>query len=325
MKKKYPKNGKQFWANMIDVSCILINYNTSKYSLACIKSILEKTKESVDFEIVMVDNASKKEDYLALKEGITLLYSEKVKLVRSNLNTGFGGGNMMGVEHASECTYYAFINNDTLFKTNNTLKTLCDFMQLHPDAGVCSPQMLDEHKNFRKTIDHFASPQREILKRGFLEFMNPKRFPKRKNSYEKPLKADYVQGAFMFVNAKDFKAVGGFDTNLFLYYEESDLCRRLLKQKSKNTYLVPNVEYIHFESASTGSNMIMKIEQKISLFYYLKKHFGWFQYKIVQIYFCIRYFFSSLFKPKNWKLFFLIIKGMPLSHSLKLKQKLVHD
>lgn len=310
---------------MIDVSCILINYNTSKYTIACVNSILENTKDTINLEIVIVDNASKKEDYLNLKEGGSKINSEKVKLVRSNLNTGFGGGNMMGVKNASKCQYFAFINNDTLFATPNTLKTLCDFMQSHPNAGVCSPQMLDEHKNFRKTIDHFASPQREILKRGFLEFINPKRFPNRKKRYEKPLKVDYIQGAFMFIDATDFNYVGGFDTNLFLYYEESDVCRRILKQKNKHTYLVPSVEYIHFESASTSSNITMKIEQKISLFYYLKKHFGWLQYKLVQVYFCIRYFFSSIFTPKYWPLFYLLLKGMPTSYSLKYKQKPLND
>lgn len=310
---------------MLDVSCILINYNTSQYTIACINSILENTGDSVSYEIVIVDNASKKEDYLALKEGVSKINSEKVTLVRSLINTGFGGGNMKGIEHASPCTYYAFINNDTLFKTPSTLAFLIDFMNATPNAGVCSPQMLDENDNFRKTIDHFASPQREILKRGFLELINPKRFPYRKKRYEQPLKVDYIQGAFMFVDAQDFKDVGGFDTNLFLYYEESDLCRRMLKQKNKHAYLVPTVEYIHFESASTSSNLTMKVEQKISLFYYLKKHFGWFQYKLVQVYFAIRYFFSSLFKPKNWKLFFLIIKGMPMSQSLKHKQKPIHD
>ena len=283
---------------MLDVSCILINYNTSQYSIACINSILENTGDSVTYEIVIVDNASKKEDYLALKEGVSKINSEKVTLVRSLINTGFGGGNMTGVEHALPCKYFAFINNDTLFKIPNTLAVLVDFMKATPNAGVCSPQMLDEKGNFRKTFDHFASPKREILKRGFLEFINPKRFPNRKKRYEQPLKVDYVQGAFMFVDAQDFKDVGGFDTHLFLYYEESDLCRRILKQKGKQAYLVPSVEYIHFESASTGSNLTMKIEQKISLFYYLKKHFGWFQFKIVQVYFVIRYFFSSLFKPK---------------------------
>ncbi len=305
---------------MIDVSCILINYNTSTYTIDCVNSILDNTKDEVSFEIVIADNASKYEDYQILKLAIDQLDDSRVKLIRSRLNTGFGGGNMMGVNHASNCKYFAFINNDTLFESQHTLQRLVQFMKDNPAAGVCSPQMLDADKNFRRTIDHFSSLGREILKRSTLELINPKRYPNRKITYSNPLKVDYVQGAFMFVDAQAFKNVGGFDTNLFLYYEESDLCRRILKQEKLETYLVPDLEYIHYESASTTSNIYMKIEQKISLIYYTKKHYGWFSQKILLTYFSIRYFFSSLFKPKYWKLFFLLLKGMPLSKSLKQKQ-----
>ena len=185
--------------------------------------------------------------------------------------------------------------------------------------------MLDTDKNFRKTIDHFSSPAREIFKRRTLELLNPKRYPKIKQTYREPLKVDYIQGAFMFIDAAAFNAVGGFDTNLFLYYEESDVCRRILKQQGKTCYLVPQLEYIHYESASSSNNIIMKIEQKISLIYYIKKHFGWFWYKVLLFYFCVRYFFSSFFKPKYWRLFSLMVQGMPLSKSLKQQQKVADD
>ncbi|MDC8003433.1 glycosyltransferase family 2 protein [Aureisphaera galaxeae] len=305
---------------MIDVSCILINYNSSEYTIKCVASILENTQEDITYEIVVVDNASTPENYDIVVKGIEKINSPKVKLIRSLKNTGFGGGNMTGVQHASLCRYFAFINNDTLMVSPNTLKELVHFMETHPNAGMSSPQMLDHEKGFRRTIDHFASPAREILKRGFLEFVNPKRYPNRKRTYKQPLKVDYVQGAFMFADAEIFNAVGGFDTNLFLYYEESDVCRRMWKQKQKIAYLVPHLEYIHYESASSSSNITMKIEQKISLFYYLRKHYGAFWTKIVQIYFCVRYFFRAIFKPKYWKLFRLLLAGMPLSHSLKQKQ-----
>ncbi len=305
---------------MIDVSCILINYNSSDYTLQCVASLLENTQNDLDFEIVVIDNASAYDKYLFLKEGLEKIDSPKVTLVRSLLNTGFGGGNMIGVENAKPCRYYAFINNDTLMVSPNTLKQLFQFMETNPKVGMCSPQMLDHDGGFRRTIDHFASPAREILKRGFLEFINPKRYPNRKKTYSEPLKVDYVQGAFMFVDAEAFTAVGGFDTNLFLYYEESDLSRRLLQLKQKVAYLLPQLEYIHYESASSSNNITMKIEQKISLFYYIRKHFGWLWFKVVQIYFCIRYFFSALFKPKYWPLFKLMLTGMPLAHSLKHKQ-----
>lgn len=305
---------------MIDVSCILINYNTSSYTVDCVHSIIKNTENDVSFEIVIADNASKHEDYQKLKTAIDQLDDPRVKLIRSKLNTGFGGGNMIGVQHSSECAYFAFINNDTLLTSEHTLARLVQFMKQTPQAGVCSPQMLDADKNFRRTIDHFSSLGRELFKRSTLELINPKRYPNRKKRYSAPLKVDYIQGAFMFIEAIAFKNVGGFDTNLFLYYEESDVCRRILMQEKKHTYLVPDLEYIHYESASTSSNITMKIEQKISLVYYTKKHFGWLAQKILLTYFSIRYFFSSLVKPKYWKLFFLLLKGMPLSASLKQKQ-----
>src|SRR5690606_19451634 len=95
--------------------------------------------------------------------------NEFVKLIRSKQNTGFGGGNMLGVQHSKPCRYFAFINNDTLQKDESCLLKLKEFMDANAEAAVCSPQMLDENGNFRSTLDHFSSLQREILKRSVLE------------------------------------------------------------------------------------------------------------------------------------------------------------
>ena len=215
--------------------------------------------------------------------------------------------------------YYAFINNDTLQVSDNCLKHLKDFMETESDAGLCSPQMLDEHKNFRVTIDHFSSLQREILRRPLLETLFPKTYLNRKIEYTEPTKVHYVQGSFMFIGSGDFHDIGGFDTNLFLFYEESDISRRLLKQKHKYTYLIPSLKYIHYKSASIKKSIEIKIEQKISLLYYTKKHYGWWHWKILNLYYIKRYFFTSIFKPKYWKLFVILLSGAPLSKSLKEK------
>lgn len=305
---------------MLDVSCIIINYNTSQYTFEAVESIINKQSEELLYEIIVVDNASKIEDYLALKLSLENLNSDRVKLTRSKINTGFGTGNMIGVQKAASCKYYAFINNDTLQVSNNFLSELKNFMSCHPNVGVCSPQMLDQNKNFRVTIDHFSTIQREILRRPLLEFFFPKKFLNRKKTYSKPTKVNYVQGSFMFVDAQIFNEVGGFDRNIFLYYEESDLCLRFLKQKKKDTYLIPSLEYIHYKGLSTPKNINIKIEQKISLLYYIKKHFGWVHFQVLIKWFIGRYFFTSIIKPKYWKLFFVLIIGAPLSKSLMQKQ-----
>ena len=307
---------------MKDVSCIIINYNNAQYTVDAVKSIIEIQKDELDYEIIVVDNASKVEDLEKLRNGLQDL--DKVVLVESKINLGFGAGNMLGVQYASKCKYYAFINNDTLQVTENCLTALTRFMESHPDAAICSPQMLDEDKNFRETIDHFSSLQREILRRPLLERLFPKKYLNRKIRYDSPIKVNYVQGSFLFIDAKDFHKIGGFDTNLFLYYEESDISRTLLKKHNKYTYLVPSVEYLHYKSATINRNIIIKIEQKISLFYYIEKHYGWWHKKILNTYYIIRYFFTSIIKPSYWKFFFMLLKGMPLSASLKQKQELTN-
>lgn len=306
---------------MIDVSCILVSFNNAQYSIDAVNSILEFQTDSLSYEIIVVDNASREQDLNLLKRGIEGL--EKVKLVESKINLGFGAGNMLGVQYASSANYYAFINNDTLQTTPNFLTQLSLFMDMHPQVAVCSPQMLDQEKNFQVTIDHFSSLAREILRRPLLEKLFPKTYLNRKIAYSEPTQVHYVQGSFMFIRAKDFDMIGGFDTNLFLYYEESDVCRTLLKKYQKQTYLVPDISYIHFTSATIERNVMIKIEQKISLFYYIEKHYGWWSRKILNAYYIVRYFFTSLFKPKYWPFFLMLLKGMPLSASLKQKQVLI--
>ncbi len=305
---------------MKDVVSIIINFNTSKFTIPCVKSILESHSEDFNHEIVLVDNASTLEDYENLEKGIKSLNSKKVKLVRSKINLGFGAGNMLGVQYAPKCKYYSFINNDTLMVDNNTLSKLHDFMESNENIALCSPQMLDENKNFRVTIDHFSSPAREILRRPLLESLFPKKYLDRKKIYDAPIKVDYVQGSFMFVRANDFDAVGGFDTNLFLYYEESDLCRRLLRIKGKHTYLVPDLSYIHYKSASINKNVEIKCELKISLLYYIKKHYGFWYHKLLITHLQLRYLFTSLVKPRYIPLMKILWKGAPLSASMKQKQ-----
>jgi len=311
--------------NQIDVSCIIINYNTSKYTIDCVNSIIENTKNTISYEIIVVDNASKITDYQDLDAGLKNIDAEnRVSLIRSKINVGFGAGNMIGVQVSKSCSYYAFINNDTLQVSENCIGELFDFMNNNSSVGIASPQMLDQNKKFRVTIDHFSSLQREILRRPFLEKINPKKYLNRKIVYREPTKVDYVQGSFLFTRATDFNAIGGFDTNLFLYYEESDLSLRLLKERNKTTFLIPKLEYIHYKNASTTKGILIKIEQKIAMLYHTRKHYGCFKHKVLLYYLIVRYFFTSIFKPKYFPLFRVLFKGASLTNSLKIKQK-IHE
>jgi GT2 family glycosyltransferase len=305
---------------MFDIAVILINYNSSEHSINCIRSIIEKTSKNLHYQIIITDNCSEKEDYLKLRSFCDEINFPNLKLYRSTINSGFGGGNMFGVQFAN-AKYLAFVNNDTLLK-NDCLSILKNALEANPNIGIAGAQAYKENGDFMISLDHFASPAREIIGRSFLETINSKKYPKRKKKYTNPLKVNFVPGSFMFVRAIDFYEIGGFDTTIFLYYEETDLCIRLAK-KSKFAYLIPEAEFIHFHGASTGKSLAIKKELKISLLYIMRKHYGYFGHKIVMAFLIVKYFFSSILKPKNWSLFFLILTGAPLSKSLKTKQKIV--
>ncbi len=307
----------------LDLAIVIINYNSSEFSQKCIQSILENTTSTISYEIIIVDNASKNRDYEALKNYISNLENTNITLYRSRINTGFGGGNMYGVQFA-HANYYLFLNNDTLL-IKDPIKICFDFMEKTEDAALCGPQIFNEHQKKEVSFDHFTSLGREILGKKMLEFIFPKTKPNRRKQYSKPLSVDYVNGSFMFFRAKDFDSVGGFDTTIFLYFEESDICYRL-KKKNRKTYFIPSASYLHYQGKSvqkTAWNIRTKIELKTSMFYVIRKNYGYFHYQLLRVFFILRYGLVSIVKPKYFKLFHRILIGLPMGKSLKQEQPIL--
>lgn len=304
---------------MFEVSVIMINYNSSAFTINCVNSIFEMTDRNLSFEIIIVDNCSEKNDYKTVQKFCNETLHPNIKLIRSRINTGFGGGNMSGVQQASG-KYYAFVNNDTIF-INDCLSILLRTLKTEANVGICGPMAFKENGDYLPTMDHFTSLTKELLGRKFLETVNPKKYPVRKKIYEHPVRAQFIAGSFLIVKAEDFNAVGGFDTNIFLYFEETDLCLRLSKI-GKYAYMIPEAKLTHFHGASTEKSVAIKIELKISLLYVLRKHNGYLSFLILLNVLRFRYLLSSIVKPKYRKLFYILLIGTPLSRSLKTKQKI---
>mgnify|MGYP006074654825 CR=1 FL=1 len=303
---------------MKDIAVILINYNSIKYSIDCINSILDKTNNEISYELILIDNNSKNKEYEQLIDYTSGLKNENVKVIKSNVNLGFGAGNMLGVKY-SNANYYAFVNNDSVF-INDCLFLLKKAMDNNPNYGICGPKAYKENGSILPTLDYFASVLKEILGRKVLHIINPYKYIDRHKDYVNHQVGQFVSGSFMMIRASDFITVKGFDPNIFLYYEETDLCLRLLKI-NKKAYLIPEAKFIHYHGASTPKNITIKSELKISLLYVIRKHYGYLNYKILLTYLQIRYFITSFFKPKYWHLFKILFKGAPLTDSMKNKQE----
>lgn len=301
-----------------DIAIIIINYNSSEFTTKCVTSVLEHTNTDLAYQLIIIDNASEANDFKALKASITALNKEHISLHRSRFNTGFGGGNMHGVQFAS-AKYYLFLNNDTLM-IDDPIKTCFDFMEAHSDVAVCGPRIQNEHGEKQLGFDYFTSFPREVFGKKFVEKIYGK--PNRRKEYSRHIAVDYVNGSFMFFNARNFDDVGGFDTNIFLYFEESDICYRL-KKKGRKTYYLPTAAYVHFQGQSVNKTkmpMAIKIELKTSMFYVIRKNRGYLHYQALRLVFVLRYGLTSILKPRYFKLFHRILIGLPLGKSLKQNQ-----
>ena len=252
--------------------------------------------------------------------GHGIISKERIFLIfRNKINTGFGGGNMAGFHYAN-ANYIAFVNNDTVF-LNDCLSILKKTLEKDNSIAMVGGQSFTKTGKQMIAFDHFTSISKELFGRDFLEKINPKKYPNRKLEYSSPVKVNYVQGSLMLVRTDDFNTIGGFDTNIFLYYEETDLCMRLSKL-GKSCYLIPEAKYIHYHGASTPQSIAIKTELKISLLYIIRKHYGYLSYWFLLNYLRMNYTFSTLFKPKYWYLLKVLLAGAPISKSLKLKQKI---
>jgi len=302
------------------IAVILINYNSSQYTLDCVKSIEEKTSPSLRYQIVVVDNNSRQEEVSKLAP---LNTNSRVTLLRSRINTGFSGANMMGMQ-AADADYYYFLNNDCIL-LNDCLHILHSFLESKTEAANCSGEMINKDGVYEYNFRYFPSLKLKLLGSGLLRIFSPSEYPDKHKRMEKPTRVDLVNGSSMFIRATAFESIGGFDTNYFLYCEEEDIALRL-RRAGHLTFMVPEAQYQHFENKSSASDNAIRLpylkEFYISFLYYFSKNYNFFYRFAIQF----LYFFKLLrkfYKNSGYiYLAFFVAAGAPVKHSLRFKQKI---
>lgn len=304
-----------------DVSIILINYNSSAFTINCINSIRATISKDISYGIVIVDNASEPEDYKNLSE--SLLSDEKnntVKLVRSKINVGFSAGNMIGVQNI-DSKYYFLLNNDCILQ-NDCVGILYDFCEKNSQVALCSAQLVTSDGKPQPCINYFPTLKTKIFGSGVLSFSHSGKHTSRKAIYEKPVQVDVVSGSQMFLRGKDFFNVGGLDTTFFLYCEEEDLALRLYNAGYK-TYLVPEARNYHVGNASTKKSLAIKKEFYISFLYFYRKHYGFTNTSLIKLILCLRLLRKALKDKDSLKLALFVASGAHLKNSLRHMQKII--
>ena len=255
----------------IDISFITINYNSSNHTIALVESIAQKVSSTLSYEIIVVDNASGEDDFLNLERSLNDFACST--LVRNRINTGFAGGNMLGVNYASG-EYYFFINNDCIL-INDVAIIMKSFMDTHNTAGVVTAKIMDETGYYSSSFKQFPSVLKQLFGNSIERLISLKHFPSNKTLLIVPTAVEVISGSCMFFRADDFCAIGGFDTAFFLYCEEEDICKRVWSS-GKQIFFVPEAEIFHKVGGSSIQNIALKKEFYISYNLLINKHFTFF-------------------------------------------------
>jgi len=299
----------------INISFITINYNSSHYTIELIKSIQKFT--TIEYEIIIVDNASKEEDFKTLEAFVFDI--ENIKLIKNRINSGFSSGNMFAVNYASG-EYYFFINNDTIF-LNDCGTIMKSYLDNNLDIALATAKVQDERGNFSSSYKLFPSVAKELFGNGLARKLSKYNFPSNKIQLNKPTLVEVVSGSCMFFRASDFCEIGGFDTVFFLYCEEEDISKRVWNSRKKVIFL-PEAEIFHMSGGSTLRNFEIQREYYISYRHLIVKHFNIFESAVL---YCLQLFklFRRSFKRKNgFKLFLFALSGFKNKYSLRYNQKL---
>lgn len=264
----------------MDISIILVNYNTKYLTKNCLDSIYEQTI-NLNFDVWVVDNNSTDNSVEMIKEEFP-----HVKLIENKENLGFGRANNLAIEQ-SNAKYCFLLNTDTILR-NNAIKILFDFMENNPNAGACGGNLFDENKLAAKSFGLLPNKQTLLIRHTFLKWFFPKKNKYIKN-YEKNIdrsktqKISCISGANLMLRKSILDEVGYFDKRFFLYYEETELQYRIQKA-GYDIYFVHESEIIHLEGKSSSSLKMSLYSLKSQELYY-KICFGKFFEYLVKILF----------------------------------------
>jgi hypothetical protein len=260
----------------MDVSIVIVGYNTCKLLDDCIISIKKET--TVAYEIIIVDNASTDNSCQMLREK----YPE-VKLIENKENVGFARANNQGFAVARG-RYFFMLNPDTLI-LGNAVDKLLAFMDANPDVGICGPKNINPDGSLQYSCDHFPK-----IWHTFCSYANlTNRYPRLKLFGRQGMRYwDYgdtgdverVSGCALMVSASLYKKLGGLDEQFFMYFEETDLCYRT-RQLGCRVVFIPAAAIIHYGGVSASrlerQDLVNKVissyyQQSQYRFYY--KHYG---------------------------------------------------
>lgn len=263
---------------------MIVTYRSQK-TIADALAAAKRCHEASSARFVIVDNSTPAPDTTRA----TLARDATFALVvLCDHNQGFGRGCNRGLAEV-ETPYVVFINPDATLEPE-ALRTIVEFMDAHPNCAIAGPAVLQHDDTSGKPV---------YLHVGGL--LTPAAVVGdalgRATSYKKrtavvpgapAFQTDWVSGAVFIGRTDVLRALGGFDPRFFLYYEETDLCRRA-RAAGHEIWCIPAAKAEHIGAVSAAEESDDRVKGCIAVhyyqsrFYYLQKHFGGFRARVASL------------------------------------------
>jgi hypothetical protein len=234
---------------MIDISIIIVNWNSKFYLYNCIKSIINKNSV-LKKEIIVVDNASGDESVELVKRDFP-----NVTVIMNETNYGFSKANNIGIKHSQG--KYVFIINPDVEIVNNCINILYQFMEKNQNIGILGPKIISNNGITQRSYMGLPTLWNTFCRSLALDRLFPrfKLFGGLMMTYRKinsTSNVDVINGCFWVVRREAIHDVGLLDERFFMYGEDIDWCKRFHDNDWEVVYF-PYAEAIHFGGGSSSN------------------------------------------------------------------------
>jgi GT2 family glycosyltransferase len=288
--------------SILDVSIVIVNWNTRDLLRNCLASIY-KEAGTVDFEVIVVDNASCDGSVAMVKREFP-----QVNLLENSDNKGFAVANNQAMAIAKG-QYVLLLNSDTVI-LDNAIETTVDFADAHKDVAVLGGRVLNVDQTLQRTCFMFPSVLNMLLAATYLYKLFPKsRFFGREQmawwDRGDVKEVDVVTGCFALVRKTAIEQVGLMDERFFMYCEETDWCYRF-RQAGWKVLFTPDAQIIHLGGQSSKQMPVeMSLQLRGSILQFIRKHHSWLEYRMA----CVLTWLFFAVRVPVWFVRYLISKG----------------
>jgi len=264
------------------VHTIILNWRTADMTLRSLEHAVA-AMEGIEGGVTVVDNDSGDGSFEKMQAAVRDRgwdRSGRVRVVQSGHNGGFGAGNNAAL-HApladGQMSDHVYLLNSDAFPQPGSIAILRDYLDAHGDVGIVGSYIVGTDGVPHQSAFRFPSiasefegairfgPITRLLRRHVVPMPIP----------ERPCQVDWVSGASLMMRREAVNAIGGFDETFFLYFEETDLCRRAALA-GWSTHYVPESVVAHEGSVSTGMKKWTRVPEYwfVSRQHYFTKNHG---------------------------------------------------